>query len=58
MHRYRYLVNIAADRKLVDRVAVLLPGELCQEDLSCAAPMYQPDVIWQAGKGFEHRVLT
>ena len=58
VHRYRYPVNIAADRKLVDRVALLLPGEPCQEDLSCAASMYLADVIWQAGKGFEHRVLT
>jgi len=58
VHRYRYLVNVAADRTLVDRVTVLLPGEPCQEDLSCAASMYLADVIWQAGKGFEHRVLT
>ena len=59
VHRYRYLVNLAADRTLVDRVAVLLPGEPCRDDLSCAASMYLDlDVIWQDGEGFEHRVLT
>ena len=59
VHRYRYLVNLAADLTLVDRVAVLLPGEPCQEDLSCAASMYLDlDVIWPHGEGFEHRVLT
>ena len=59
VHRYRYLVNVAADRTLVDRVAVLLPGKPCQEDLSCAASMYlELDVIWQDGEGFEHRTLT
>jgi hypothetical protein len=58
VHRYRYLVNLTADRTLVDRVAVLLPGEPCQADLSCAASMYLDlDVIWQDGEGFEHRVL-
>ncbi|SDE84191.1 hypothetical protein SAMN05660485_01819 [Blastococcus fimeti] len=58
VHRYRYLVNLAADRTLVDRVAVLLPGEPSQGDLSCAAAMYLDlDVIWQDGEGFEHRVL-
>ena len=59
VHRYRYLANLAAERTLVDRVAVLLPGEPCQEDLSCAASMYLDlDVIWQHGEGFEHQVLT
>lgn len=58
VHRYRYLVNLAADRTLIDRVAVLLPGEPCHEDLSCAASMYLDlDVIWQDGEGFQHRVL-
>lgn len=58
VHRYRYLVNLAADRTLVDRVAVLLPGEPSQDDLSCAASMYLDlDVIWQDGEDFEHRVL-
>ena len=52
-------MNIAADRKLVDLVAVPLPGEPCQEDRSRAASMYlELDVIWQAGENFEHRVLT
>lgn len=59
VHRYRYLVNLAADRTLVDRVAVLLPTEPCADDLSCAASMYLDlDVIWQCGDGFEHRKLT
>lgn len=58
VHRYRYLVNLAADRTLVDRVAVLLPGEPSQDDLSCASSMYLDlDVIWQDGEEFEHRVL-
>ncbi|MQA35909.1 hypothetical protein [Modestobacter roseus] len=56
VHRYRYLMNLTAD--LVDRVAVLLPGEPCRDDLSCAAAMdLSLDVIWQDGDGFEHRVL-
>lgn len=58
VHRYRYLMNLAADRTLVDRVAVLLPGEPSRDDLSCAAAMYLDlDVIWPDGEGFEHRVL-
>ncbi|MCZ2826117.1 MULTISPECIES: hypothetical protein [unclassified Modestobacter] len=58
VHRYRYLMNLAADRTLVDRVAVLLPGEPSRDDLSCAASMdLGLDVIWQDGEGFEHRVL-
>ncbi|MCZ2811777.1 hypothetical protein O2W15_10040 [Modestobacter sp. VKM Ac-2979] len=58
VHRYRYLMNLAADRTLVDRVAVLLPGEPSRDDLSCAAAMdLGLDVIWQDGEGFEHRVL-
>lgn len=58
VHRYRYLVNLAADRTLVDRVAVLLPGEPSRDDLSCAASMeLELDVIWQDGEGFVHRVL-
>jgi hypothetical protein len=59
VHRYRYLVNLAADRAIVDRVAVLLPNEPCADDLSCGAAMeLELDVIWRQGDGFEHRVLT
>lgn len=33
---------------IVDRVAVLLPGQATDSDLSCAASMYpELDVIWQ-----------